>query len=301
MKVGITLPMADGLGQPAPRWPEIRECALWAEDAGFDSIWLFDHLLMRWDESSTAGIWEIWTLLSALAEATSRVELGTLVVCTAFRNPALLAKMADAADEVSGGRLILGLGAGWHQPEFDAFGYPFDHLASRFEEALAIVAPLLRTGAVDFRGTYHSAPDCVSLPRGPRPGGPPIMIGAFGPRMLRLTARHADAWNTCWHGAPDRFRDERAAMLAACDEVGRDPSTLKVTVGVAVSFPDLAPGFPVEPDDPTRGLTGDPEQIAAGLRAYRDDGVDTVVVSPMPATGEAMRRVGEALRILRSS
>ncbi len=301
MKVGITVPMADELTGPAPRWPEIREAALWAEEAGFDSIWLFDHLLMRWDETATAGIWEIWTLLSALAEATDRVELGTLVVCTAFRNPALLAKMADAVDEVSGGRLILGLGAGWHQPEFDAFGYPFDHLASRFEEALAIVAPLVRTGAVDFRGTYHEASNCVSLPRGPRPDGPPIMIGAFGPRMLRLTARHADAWNTCWHGTPERFREERAAMIAACEDVGRDPESLAVTVGVGVVFPDLAPGTPLETPEPSKALSGSPEEIAAGLRAYRDEGVDTVVVSPMPANLDAMRRVGDALRILRAS
>lgn len=301
MKVGITLPIADGPTWPAPRWPEIRELALWAEDAGFDSIWLFDHLLMRWDESDTAGMWEIWTFLSALAEATDRVELGTLVVCTAFRNPGLLAKMADALDEVSGGRLVLGLGAGWHQPEFDAFGYPFDHLAGRFEDALAIVAPLLRTGQVDFRGTYASAPNCVSLPRGPRPAGPPIMIGAFGPRMLRLTARHADAWNTCWHGAPDRFLEERAAMFAACEEVGRDPKSLAVTVGVNVVYPDLAPDLPQAPEDSTKGLTGSPEEIAAGLRAYQDEGVDTVVVSPTPLTGQSMRRVGEALRILRAS
>ena len=156
-------------------------------------------------------------MLAALAEATTRIELGTLVMCTAFRNPALLAKMADAVDEVSAGRLILGLGAGWHEPEFRAFGYPFDHLASRFEDALRIIAPLVRGDAVDYQGAYERAVDCVSLPRGPRPEGPPILIGASRPRMLRLTAELADAWNTCWLGRAERAacRDLRSCMPPA--------------------------------------------------------------------------------------
>ena len=153
-------------------------------------------------------------MLSALAEATTRIELGTLVMCTAFRNPALLAKMADAVDEVSAGRLILGLGAGWHEPEFSAFGYPFDHLASRFEDALRIVAPLVRGDVVDYQGAYERAVDCVSLPRGPRPDGPPILIGASRPRMLRLTAELADAWNTCWLGRAAELPQRRRG--AAC-------------------------------------------------------------------------------------
>ena len=178
---------------------DIREAALQAESDRFDSVWIADHLLFEWD-GQRRGIWESWTLLAALAEATTRIELGALVMCTAFRNPALLAKMADAVDEVSAGRLILGLGAGWHEPEFRAFGYPFDHLASRFEDALRIIAPLVRGDAVDFQGAFERAVDCVSLPRGPRPEGPPILIGASRPRMLRLTAELADAWNTCWLG-----------------------------------------------------------------------------------------------------
>jgi alkanesulfonate monooxygenase SsuD/methylene tetrahydromethanopterin reductase-like flavin-dependent oxidoreductase (luciferase family) len=300
MKVGITLPIAGGPGKDAPRWAEIRELALWAEDAGFDSIWLYDHLLFRFEDQPTFGIWEAWTLLAALAEATERVELGVLVVCTAFRNPGVLAKMADALDEVSGGRLILGLGAGWHRPEFDAFGLPFDHLYGRFEESLAVIAPLLRTGQADFSGRFVAAANCVSLPRGPRENGPPILVAAFGPKMLRLTARHADAWNTAWHGAPDRFRDERDKMFAACAEEGRDPATLEVTVGVTVVYPDLEADLPPGSDDPTRALRGSPEEVAAGLRTYRDEGVGHVVVSPTPETREAMGRVAEAVRILRA-
>ena len=160
-------------------------------------------------------------------------------MCTAFRNPALLAKMADAVDEVSGGRLILGLGAGWHEPEFTAFGYPFDHLASRFEDALRIIAPLVRKGEVDFSGTYERAVDAVSRPRGPRPEGPPILIGASQPRMLRLTAELADAWNTCWLGRAEELPEKLAPLREACAQVGRDPATLEVTVGQLATFPGL--------------------------------------------------------------
>src|SRR5215212_8520888 len=137
MKIGVVINhIQNAASGVAPLYTEIRNIAQAAEAGGFDSIWLFDHLLFRFTPEATAGIWECWTLLSALAEATQRVELGTLVLCNPFRNPALLAKMAHTLDEVSNGRLILGLGAGWHEPEFTAFGYPFDHLVDRFEEAL---------------------------------------------------------------------------------------------------------------------------------------------------------------------
>src|SRR5438046_2801072 len=141
-----------------------------------------DHLTMR-EGTQTTPVWEGWSLLSALAASTRRVELGTLVVATSFRNPALLAKIADTVDEISGGRLVLGLGAGWHEPEYLAFGYPFDHRVSRFAEAIAIIHGLLRDGCVDFDGTYSSPRDCELRPRGPRPQGPPIMIGSTSPRM----------------------------------------------------------------------------------------------------------------------
>ena len=300
MKVGIVLPIAEDDDGQTPRYAEIREMAVRAEAAGFDSVWVFDHLLFRAEGEPTRGIWEAWTVLAALAEATSRVELGTLVVCTAFRNPAILAKMADALDEVSGGRLILGLGAGWHQPEFDAFGLPFDHLAGRFEEAIGIIHPLLREGAVDFRGTYHQAPDCVSTPRGPRADGPPILVGAGKPRMLRLTAQYADAWNTCWLGRPTRLAERRAALEAACAEVGRDPATIEVTVGVAVALPE--PGETVDgADDPDKFLAGTPEEIAAGLRAYADLGVGHVACACFPPTSAALARFSEALAAYRKA
>src|SRR5690242_19737513 len=149
----------------------IRAVAQQAETDGFDSIWLADHLFYRNPGQPTRGIWEGWTMLAALAEATQRVEIGTLVLCNSFRNPAILAKMATTVDEVSHGRLILGIGAGWNEPEYQAFGLPFDHRVDRFAEALQILRPLLREGHVDFMGHYYSARNCDDVPRGPRPGG----------------------------------------------------------------------------------------------------------------------------------
>src|ERR1043165_3879953 len=153
MRVGVVMPIGeDDATGSTPSYTTIRAFAQRAEASGFDSIWVYDHLLFRFPEQPTGGIWECWTLLAALAEATERVDLGTIVLCVSFRNPAVLAKMADTLEEISGGRLILGLGAGWHQPEFDAFGIPFDHKAGRFEEALKIIVPLLKEGKVDFTG-----------------------------------------------------------------------------------------------------------------------------------------------------
>ena len=208
MRLGIALPIAvDPSEAFAPRYADVRTAALGAEAAGFDSVWVFDHLMIRFPDRPTTGFWEPWTILSAIAEATERVELGTLVMCVPFRNPGLLARMADALDEVSGGRLILGLGAGWHQPEFDAYGYPFDHLASRFEDGIEIIAPLLRAGAVTHEGQFSRAVDVAANPRGPRPAGPPILIGSKQPRMHALTAKWADAWNACWFGRPTGCRN----------------------------------------------------------------------------------------------
>ena len=174
------------------RWAEIAEMARRAETVGFDSFWLPDHLLFHFHQVHRQGAWDAWSLLAALAATTERMEIGPLVACTSFRNPALIAKMADTIDEISGGRFILGLGAGWHKPEYDAFGFPHDHRVSRFEEAIEIIATLLRTGHVDFAGKYYTARDCELRPRGPRPFGPPIRVGGGGPPRVR-TSRGAQA------------------------------------------------------------------------------------------------------------
>jgi probable F420-dependent oxidoreductase len=296
MKIGVVLPISEADGV-TPSYAAIRSYAQRAEQAGFDSVWVFDHLLFRRpDDPATRGIWECWTVLTALAEATRQVEIGTVVLCVPFRNPALLAKMAVTLDEVSGGRLILGLGAGWHQPEFDAFGYPFDHLASRFEEGLQIIAPLLRTGAVDFEGQYATARDCAIVPRGPRPAGPPILIASFGPRMLRLTAEHADLWNTAWFGTVDGVAESRAALEQACVAVGRDPATVEVTVGVTVVFPEDGQ----EPPAPDKALSGDTEALVRELRRYEQAGIAHLICSVAPRTEAALERFAEAVRQVRA-
>jgi probable F420-dependent oxidoreductase len=281
-------------GQPS-RYAEIREMAQRMEAAELDSIWVYDHLLYRWPgRDSSDGIWESWTMLSALAQATRRVQIGTLVMCTPFRNPALLAKMASTLDEISDGRLTLGLGAGWHQPEFDAFGVPFDNRASRFQEALEIIRPLLRDGHVDFQGTYSSANNCELIPRGPRPDGPPLMLAGNGPRMLRLAAKYADSWNTAWHAEPASAVSRIASIRAACEAEGRDPATLAITASVGIGYPDLGPAGVPEP------LTGSPEHIVEALRGYAEMGVAHIMVEFAPYSLAALERVAEVARLYRS-
>ena len=279
-----------------PAYAAIRDMARRMEAVDLDSVWVYDHLLYRWPGRATDGIWECWTMLSALAEATQRVQLGTLVACSPFRNPALMAKMAATLDEVSGGRVVLGLGAGWHQPEFDAFGVPFDHRVSRFEEALQIIRALLRQGRVDFAGEYYAARDCELLPRGPRPAGLPLLVAGKGPRMLRLVARYADAWNTAWHATPRTVRDAIDRLHAACDAEGRDPATLRLTVSVPVSFPDLGGGS-------TRGdsASGPPRAIAETLHGFKALGAEHVMVEFAPYTPAALDRFAEAVHAFRAS
>jgi alkanesulfonate monooxygenase SsuD/methylene tetrahydromethanopterin reductase-like flavin-dependent oxidoreductase (luciferase family) len=298
LKFGLDLPHGETwFDGGTPRWSDLREMAELAEDVGFDALWVADHMLIDWAAVATQygqpvppelaaqppqGVWEAWSLLSALAAVTSRVELGTLVLCTSFRNPALLAKMADTVDEISGGRLVLGLGAGDFEQEHETFGFRWDHRVSRFAEALQIIVPLLREGAVDHDGTYYQARQCELRPRGPRPQGPPILIGALGkgPRMMRLVAEYADIWNG-WLAFGDNRVDEvpplREAVDAACIEVGRDPATLQRSVAVGVAL--LGRKDPVNAP-----ITGEPEEIAETLRAFANEGINEIQIELMPST-----------------
>ena len=292
MKIGLVINHAeDPETAVTPSYPAMRDLAQLAESGGLDSIWLFDHLLFRFD-GETSGIWECWTLLSALAEATTRVELGTLVLANPFRSPALLAKMAHTLDEISGGRLILGLGAGWHEPEFDAFGFPYDHRVGRFHEALQIIKPLLDGRTVTFKGSYYQVQDCTITPTGPRPGRMPLLIGSRGPRMLRLTARYADQWNTAWHGDAAELPARVAPLHAACADEGRDPATLAITAGIDISFPDLGPTNPYSETT----LSGTTEQIARAFQAYQQAGAAHLIIHLTPQTPAAIHRLTEAVR-----
>ena len=298
MKVGLLVRTVNALPENTPRsYESIRSVAVQAEADGFDSIWLADHLFYR-DADGTTGIWECWTVLSALAEATSRVELGPLVLCNSMRNPAILAKMAATLDEVSQGRLVLGIGAGWNEPEYQAFGMPFDHRVDRLEEALQVLSPLLREGHTDFAGRYYQARDCEIAPRGPRSAGPPLLVGGEGPRILSLTARYGDMWNTGYMGEPETMVDSLTKIAAACRQVGRDPATLGVTAFIALWFPDLRPD---EPAGFENLLTGTPREIAAAMRGYAELGVPHIMFQCLPSSEEAMRRLTEALHLYRES
>src|SRR5438876_6988892 len=161
LRVGVQLPEVER----EVRWPEVAAMARSAEEAGFDSIWLGDHLLYRGDGRAERGPWDVWTQLAALAATTERVRLGPLVACTAFHPPGLLARMAASVDEVSGGRLVLGIGAGWNETEFRAFGIPYDRRVSRFEEAFEIVRRLLAGERLTFSGRFYAVEDALLLPR----------------------------------------------------------------------------------------------------------------------------------------
>ena len=300
MRIGIVLPIAEEDGDPdVPSYALIREMAVGAEAAGFDSIWVYDHLLFRFD-GRTTGIHECWTILSAVAEATKRVELGTLVMCIGFRNAALLAKMAATLDHVSGGRLILGVGAGWHDPEYEAFGYPTDHKVSRFEESLAVITSLIREGQVTLDGRYMTARDAVLRP----PARPdlPILVAAEGPRMLELTARHADAWNLAWFGLPDeRLARIRGELAQACERVGRDPATLRITVGITVRYSNVAFGATDAKAPTSPALSGTPDEIAAGLAAHAVAGADHVIAALEPATPATLAAFTQAVARYRAA
>ena len=282
MNIGMVLPMNESDGNGAGQWARIRQLATHAEAGGLDSLWAYDHFIFRMPDEPEDGIHEAWTLLTAVAAVTERVELGTIVLGTGFRPPALTAKMAATLDEISNGRLILGIGTGWHEPEYTAFGYPFDHRAGRFEEALAIIGPLTKGERVTLHGRWHDVDDAVLIPPPPRPGRLPgripILIAAKGERMLRLTARHADAWNAAWFGLPnERFAQRRADLVAACEAEGRDPATLEVTAGLTLD----AQGLSTRPGA-ADALPPEADAVARALDAWRDLGVGHVQVDLRP-------------------
>jgi probable F420-dependent oxidoreductase len=300
MKIGLMLPLGedDALGRPVG-WDQLRDMAVAADEGGLDSVWGADHLIFRSDGASH-GIHECWTILTAVAAVTRRVEIGPLVLALPFRNPALVAKMATALDEVSGGRLILGLGCGWHEPEFDAFHYPFDHRVGRFEEALEVLVPLLRTGRVQFEGRWHRA-DAELLPPGPRRNGPPILIAGKRPRMYRLAAKHADAWNAAWFGRAEEADelDERVARLReACAAEGRDPTSIALSAGLFVTFPALLRADEEQP--PENAISGDATEVGRALAEYEAHDIDHLIVHLWPRTAAAVTELARAAEIARA-
>jgi alkanesulfonate monooxygenase SsuD/methylene tetrahydromethanopterin reductase-like flavin-dependent oxidoreductase (luciferase family) len=306
LDVGILLvPYTGAMAGETPRWQHLRDMAQRAEDVGFDSVWLPDHLLLR-SGNLSGGAWECCSLLAGLAVATERVKLGTAVISTAFRNPAMLAKIVSTVNEMSGGRLIVGLGAGWNEPEFHAFGYPTDNRYSRFAEALEIFHGLITTGRVDFEGRFYSAPDCELAPYDPaqRPG---IMIGSTGRRMIELAARYADTWNV-WlprggmdpigRSHPDEIPPLQARVDAACSAVGRDPATLDRTAAVAVDMAGDGRGLVSHWGEV---ITGSSQHVAETLLRFGQEGISSVIVAVDPMSLAGIEALAPAVAAVKAA
>lgn len=301
LKVGVQLPEVER----AVGWDELRRMAQAAEAVGLDSVWVGDHLLYRYPDAPPRGPWEAWSLLAALAAVTRHVKIGPLVACLNFHNPAVLAKMAATVDDISGGRLVLGVGAGWNQTEFDAFGVPFDHRVSRFEEAFAIVRGLLSDGRVDFKGAHFSAPDCELRPPPSREGGPPLMVGSMGERMLAITLPYVAAWNAWyqWFGnTVQGYRPMRDAVDAACRAAGRDPAEVARTVALLMALPGATgrQSGKVTEEDPDP-IEGPPHVVAEVLRSFAAEGVSHVQLVLDPITVETIEALAPVMAALDES
>jgi len=273
----------------------MRDLAKLTDDSGLDSIWVADHLFFLNENGAARGAWESMSILAALAEATTRVELGPLVLCGPFRNAGMTAWAANTIDEISGGRFVLGLGAGWSEDEFRAFDFQFDNKVSLFSDQLEVIVPLLREGRVDYDGKWAKG-SAELRPPGPRPKGPPIMIACSQPRMMSLTARWADRWNSVWYGLPtDEFRAERALLVAACENAGRDPSEIEVTVGIAVAGPATTP------ENGPESVRGTEEAIAEALDTWRVEGVAEVMCRLEPPSMGAIETIARAVERIRNT
>ncbi len=297
LKVGFQLPEVER----EVRWPEILELARLGEAIGFDSVWVGDHLLYRSEALGARGPWEAWTTLAGIAAATDRIALGPLVACASFHNPAMLAKMAATVDEISAGRLILGLGAGWNETEYRAFGFPFERRISRFEEAFTIVRTLLREGRIDFSGEFYEARDCELLPRPARAGGPPLMIGSIGARMLAISIPHVDAWNV-WYAdtgnRPEGVPALRAQVDEACLAAGRDPGDVERTVAVLVQMPGGGGRAQGDPNATAPPIKGTPAIIAEALRGFAREGIGHVQLVVDPITTGSLEALAPVLDLL---
>jgi probable F420-dependent oxidoreductase len=276
MKIGIQLPEVER----EVRWPEYLAMAKAAEEVGFESLWLGDHLLYDGPERAP---WESWTSLSALAAATSTVRLGPLVACAGFHPPAVLAKMASTIDEISGGRFVLGLGSGWNRREFDAFGIPYDKRVSRFEEAFAIISGLLRGERVTLDGTYHRADDVVLLPKPARQT--PIMIGSNGRRTLGFTLPHVQAWNTWW----DDYHNTPEGLAKLIEEIGIPEETSRSACMLVQLDGERVERRPEGMD------AVEPSRFAAHIKELGEAGADEVIVVASPITERSIRTLGALL------
>lgn len=274
MRIGLAVDFHGREG--FPDWKSIKAQVMLAEEMGFDIVVIPDHLLYHQENGDHIGAWESVSLAGALAEATRSIEIGHSMFNTPYRPPALVAKIAESLDEISGGRYSFGLGAGnTPDAEYAAFDINADPRYSRFAESVHIIHALLKKGQADYQGTYWSAKDAHLVLRGPRPQGPPIMIAAHSPKMMRLAAQYADAWNG-WTIKPslDTFWAMVEDQKKACLEMDRNPDTLRLTLDINIDhtgyFAEHRSGSPMEP------IQGTPEEIAAEILSYREIGIDEV-------------------------
>ena len=293
IRVGVQLPEVER----EVRWQEYVAMARAAERVGFDSVWVGDHLLYRGDGRPERGPWEAWTTLAAIAVATERVALGPLVACAGFHAPAMLAKQAATVDEISGGRFVLALGAGWNEVEFRAFGFPFDRRASRFEESFEVIRRLVSGERVTMHGEHVQVDDAVLLPHPLR--RPRLMIGSTGRRVLTAALPHVDAWNTWfdWYGnSPDGFAIRNAEIDAIARDVGRDPAGIERSVCLLVALDPRTQDRPLDPNAPP--VTGPPAAIAEAIEAMGRAGADEVILVVDPITEASIETLGGALASL---
>jgi probable F420-dependent oxidoreductase len=294
LRFGVQLPEVER----EVRWPELVAMARTAEEVGFDSIWVGDHLLYRGDGRPERGPWDAWTALSALAASTERVYLGPLVACAAFHPPGILARMAATIDEISGGRFVLGIGAGWNRTEFDAFGIDYDGRASRFEEAFDVIRRLLDGERVTAHGRFHRVEDAVLLP--PPARHVPLMIGSNGDRLLRAALPHVDAWNTWFDdygNTPEGFADLNDRVSARARDAERDPAEVTRSACALVVLDGEARERPVP--DHVSPIQGSASAMAERLRALADAGADEAILVLSPITERSIRSLGEVLALLR--
>ena len=288
-KIGVQLPEVERF---VP-WPEYLDLARRAESAGFDSIWVGDHLVYDLPDGSTRGPYEAWTTLAAIAAVTERVEIGPLVASTGFHAPAMLAKQAATVDAISQGRLILGLGAGWNRREFEAFGFRYDRRVSRFEEALSVIVPLLREGRTTFHGQFYDVDDCVLDPRPSREGGPPIMLGSNSPRMLSIGLPVVDSWNVWWSvydNSVEKFAEVKAEVDAATPE-GR---SVDATAAVLVTLPGGRGRLMGETYD-AHVATVTPDNLDEHVHGLADAGATHLQLVLDPITAETIDTIGTVL------
>ena len=258
----------------APSWGDVQQWAQMAEAASFDTFWVADELVWEDQKAGTAaGWWEGVALAAAVAAVTERIGIGSWVLSALHRNPGLIVKSAEAIDEISGGRFVLGLGAGHAGRQGEMFGFPPDRTVSRYEEALEVIVPLVRDGVADFEGEYHRAVRQPNRPRGPQGSAMPLMLGGHGPRTIGLAVRHADIWSAFATSSsqPEAFAEMLELVDRTCDEQGRDPASLGRSIGIGVVPPGEEPtGFWPDP------VSGSAEQIAETLSEFETMGVTSI-------------------------